>query len=92
MRQALGGPVRYRDMWQMRLRFAGTELAEKLNRELETSSDAALAGVTGELIVEQLVVLGEQDQTPDAVKSASFGEPLLARARRLDPNNPGWGR
>jgi len=27
MRQALGGPVRYRDMWQMRLRFAGPELA-----------------------------------------------------------------
>jgi hypothetical protein len=76
----------------MRLPVAGPELAEKLKSELETSSDAALVGVTGELLVEQLVVLGEQDQTPDVVKSAAFGKQLLERARRLDPNNPEWGR
>jgi hypothetical protein len=91
-RRAFGGPVRYRAMWQMRLPGAGPELAEKLKSELETSSDAALVGVTGELLVEQLVVLGEQDQTPDVVKSATFGKQLLERARRLDPNNPEWGR
>ena len=92
MRQALGGPVRYRDMWQMRLHHAGPELAEKLKNELESSSDSALVGVTGELLVEQLVVLSEQDRTPEVVKSAAFGQQLLERARRLDPHNPEWGR
>jgi hypothetical protein len=91
-RRAMGGPVRYRDMWQMRLPVAGPELAKKLKSELETSSDAALVGVTGELLVEQLVALGEKDPTPDLVKSAAFGKQLLERARRLDPNNPQWGR
>ena len=78
-------PVRYRDMWQMRLPVAGPQLAEKLKSELETSSDAALVGVTGELLVEQLAVLSEQDRTQDDVKSAAFGKLLLERARRLDP-------
>jgi hypothetical protein len=91
-RRAIAGPVRYRDMWQMRLPAAGPELAEKLKSELEASSDAALVGVTGELLVEQLVVLGEQNQTPDLVKSAAFGKQLLERARRLDPKNPEWAR
>jgi hypothetical protein len=89
--RAMGGPVRYRDMWHMRLPVAGPELAGKLKSELETSSDAALVGVSGELLVEQLVVLSEQDRTPDVVKSAAFGKQLLARARRLDPKNPEWG-
>jgi len=91
-RRAFGGPVRYRAMWQMRLPGAGPELAEKLKSELETSSDAALVGVTGELLVKQLVVLGEQEQTQEVVKSAAFGKQLLEQARRLDPNNPEWGR
>ena len=91
-RRVMGGTVRYRDMWQMRLPAARTDLAEKLKSELETSSDAALVGVAGELLVEQLVVLGEQGQTPDVVKSAAFGKQLLERARRLDPNNPDWKR
>ena len=91
-RRAMRGPVRYREMWQMRLHPAGPELAEKLKTELETSSDAALVGVTGELLLEQLVVLGEQDQTLDVVKGVAFGKQLLERARRLDPNNPEWGR
>jgi hypothetical protein len=90
--RAMGGPVRYRDMWLMRLPVAGPELAETLKRELETSSDAALVGVTGQLLVEQLVILGEQGQTADVVRSAAFGKQLLGRARRLDPNNPAWGR
>ena len=88
----MAGPVRYRNMWQMWLPFAGLELAEKLKSELETSSDAALVGVTGELLVEQLVFLGEQGQTQEVVKSTAFGKQLLERARRLDPNNPEWGR
>jgi hypothetical protein len=91
-RRAIRGTVRYRDMWQMRLHHAGPELAEKLKNELESSSDSALVGVTGELLVEQLVVLSEQDQTPDVVQGAAFGKQLLERARRLDPTNPEWGR
>jgi len=88
----MAGPVRYRNVWQMRLPAAGLELAEKLKSELETSPDATLVGVTGELLVEQLVVLSEQDRTPEVVKSAAFGQQLLERARRLDPHNPEWGR
>src|SRR5215467_12689201 len=91
-RRAFSGPVRYRAMWQMQLPGAGPELAEKLKSELETSSDAALVGETGELLVEQLVVLGEQEQPQEVVKSAAFGKQFLERARRLDPNNPEWGR
>ena len=90
--RAMGGPVRYRDMWQMRLPGAGPELAEKLKSQLETSSDAALLGVTGELLIEQLAVLGEQGQMPYEAKSAAFGKQLLERARRMDPNNPEWER
>jgi hypothetical protein len=48
-RQTMRGPVRYRDMWRMRLPAAGPELAQKLKSELETSSDAALVRVVGEL-------------------------------------------
>jgi hypothetical protein len=84
-RRVMVGPVRYRDMWHMRLPFADPELAAKLKSELETSSDAALVGVTGELLVEQLALLSDQDKTPDAVKSGNFGKQLLERARRLDP-------
>jgi hypothetical protein len=89
-RRGMFGPVRYRDIWWMRLPVAGPQLAEKLKSELEISSDAALVGVTGELLVEQLAVQNEQDQTPDLVKGAAFGKQLLERARRLDPNNPEW--
>jgi hypothetical protein len=91
-RRVMAGPVRYRNMWQMWLPAAGLELAEKLKSELEKSPDAALVGVTGELLVEPLVVLSKQDRTPEVVKSAAFGQQLLERARRLDPNNPEWGR
>lgn len=90
-RRGMRGPVRYRDIWWLRVPVAGPELAEKLKSELETSYDAALVGVTGELLVEQLAVQSEQDQTPDLVKGAAFGRQLLERARRLDPNNPEWG-
>jgi hypothetical protein len=81
-------------MWQMRLPLAGPDLAEKLKSELETSSDAALVGVTGELLVEQLGVLSKTPEvvTPEVVKSAAFGQQLLERARLLDPNNPEWRR
>jgi hypothetical protein len=87
---AQAGPVRYRETWHLRLPAARRELAEKLKSELETSSDAALVGVTGELLIEQLAILSQHDQTPDAVQSAAFGEQLLERARRLDPKNPEW--
>ena len=90
--RAFAGPVRYRNMWQMRLPGVGPELAEELKSELETSSDAALVGVTGELLVEQLVVLREKGRTPQVLKSAAFGQQLVERARRLDPNNPEWLR
>jgi hypothetical protein len=89
--RGMAGPVRYRGIWWLRLPVAGPELAEKLKSEVETSSDAALVGTTGELLVEQLAILGEQDQTQAVVKSAAFGKQLLERARRLDPNNPEWG-
>ena len=87
-RRVMGGSVRYRDVWQMRLPVAGPELSEKLKSELETSSDGALVRVAGQLLVEQLAVLGEQDRTPDVARSAAFGKQLLERARRLDPDNP----
>jgi hypothetical protein len=90
--RAMAGSIRYRSMWQMQLPFAGPDLAKKLKSELETSSDAALVGATGELLVEQLAVLRKQDQTAEIVKSAAFGQQLLERARLLDPNNPEWRR
>lgn len=88
-RRAVAGPVRYRNIWQMLLPGAGPELAEKLKSELETSSDAALVGVTGELLVEQLLVLRERGQTPEVVQSAAFGQQLLERARSLDLTRSG---
>jgi hypothetical protein len=63
-----------------------------LKTELETSSDAALVGVTGELLVEQLAVLRKQAQTPEVVQIAAFRQQLVERARRLDANNPEWRR
>jgi hypothetical protein len=89
-RRTIPGTVRYRNVWHMWLPFAGAELAEKLKSELETSTDAALVGVTGELLVEQPAVLSGQEQMSDVVKGAAFGRQLLERARRLDPNNPEW--
>jgi hypothetical protein len=84
-RRSFAGSVRYREMWRMRLPGAGPELAEQLKSELETSSDADLVRVTGELLVEQLAVLG--DQMPDVVKGADFGKQLLERARRMHLEN-----
>lgn len=89
--RVMAGSVRYRNIWRMGLHFAGPELADKLKSELEASPDAALVGVTGELLVEQALILGEQHQTPALLKSAEFGKHLLERARRMDPNNPEWG-
>jgi hypothetical protein len=91
-RRVMAGSARYRNMWRIGLPGAGLELAEKLKSELETSADAALVGVTGELLVEQLTVLDAESRMPDVVKGAAFGQQLLERARRLDPNNPEWRR
>jgi len=90
--RAVVASLRYGNVWHMQLHAAGPGLAEKLKSELETSSDAALVGVTGELLVEQLGALSKQDQTPQVVKCAAFGEELLKRARLLDPKNPEWRR
>lgn len=76
------GWVRYREMWHMALPFAGPDLAAKLKKELETSSDAGLMDATGVLLMEEAAALGESRWTPEVVKSAAFGKQLLEGARQ----------
>jgi hypothetical protein len=88
------GPVKYRDMWPMRLPSAPLQLAEKMMKYLETSADAALLGETGEMLIEEVAVIIERGQpkTSEMTHSADFGRLLLERARSLDPANPRWKR
>ena len=81
-RRTFTGPIRHREIWHMRLPFAGAALAPKLKSELESSTDEELVLATGELLVEESAALGENGQSPDSVKSAAFGRQLLDRVRR----------
>jgi hypothetical protein len=88
------GPVKYRNMWPMRLPSAPLQLAEKMMKDLEMSADAALVGETGEMLVEEVAVIVERGQpkTSEMTHSADFGRRLLDRARSLEPANPRWKR
>jgi hypothetical protein len=86
--------IKYRETPFMRLPTADPAAAERMKNELETSTDASLVGVTGELLVQQAEKTGllrrpERD-TPEMVNSADFGRRLLERARSLEPGNPHW--
>jgi hypothetical protein len=77
---------------ETRLLFmAGPDRAgsERMENELKTSNDVALVGTTGELLVEQVGLLGGSD-SPEMVYCMSFGKRLLERARSLEPGNPRW--
>jgi hypothetical protein len=64
---------------------------DALQRELATSTDAALVGATGEALVrESRLLMRGPAASPEVEKSAAFGENLLARARVLEPDNPRW--
>ncbi len=65
-------------------------LAEELKKELETSSDAALVGETGELLTSEAALLGATRNAPEIAASDAFGKSLLKRARALEPINPRW--
>lgn len=78
-RRAFAGGFRDRDLWRMPLPTAGADLAAKLKRELETSSDAGLIRATGELLIDEPAALGGNGQIPEVVKSAAFGKQLLER-------------
>jgi hypothetical protein len=70
----------------LRLPFiAPLPTAEKLMEELETSTDAALIGGTGELLVEEMALLRLHGPSrPEMDSSAVFGKRLLERARDLE--------
>jgi hypothetical protein len=92
-RRAFTGSVKYRETPVMRLPAATPAAAERMKNELETSNDASLIGVTGELLVEEIGLLRPPERdTPEMVNSADFGKRLLERARSLEPGNPRWGQ
>jgi hypothetical protein len=63
----------------------------RMKHGLETTTDASLMGVTGELLVEHMGLLPPpKADTPEMVNSAGFGKQLLERAHRLEPGNPRW--
>ena len=85
------GSVKYRETPVMRLPAATPAAAERMKNELETSKDASLIGVTGELLVEEIGLLRPPERdTPEMINSAGFGKRLLERARSLEPGNPRW--
>jgi hypothetical protein len=67
-------------------------MAAELKKELETSSDAALVGETGELLTSEAAFLTTTRTTPEIAASDAFGKSLLKRARALEPVNPRWQR
>jgi hypothetical protein len=67
-------------------------MAAELKKELETSSDAALVGETGELLTSEAALLRTSRTTPEIAASDAFGKSLLKRARALEPVNPRWQR
>jgi hypothetical protein len=90
-RRAFAFSKKYRETPMMRLPGATAAAAERMKNELETSTDASLIGVTGELLVEQVGLLSQHDaESPEMVNSADFGRRLLERARSLEPDNPRW--
>jgi hypothetical protein len=64
-------------------------MAEEMMMEVESSTDAALVGVTGELLVTEMSLL-LHNGTPEILNSAAFGRRLLERAQSLEPGNPRW--
>jgi hypothetical protein len=87
------GSRKYGSVRPMRLPSATLPLAETMMKELETSGDAELVGVTGELLVEEIHLIGRGGtETPEMASSAEFGRRLVERARSLDPANPRWQR
>ena len=89
--RAFTSSVKYRETPLMRLPVATQAAAERMVNELETSTDASLIGVTGELLVEAIGLLSRHDgETPEMVSSADSGKRLLERARGLEPDNPRW--
>jgi hypothetical protein len=90
-RRVFTGSMKYRETPVMRLPVATQSAAERMENELETSTDASLIGVTGQLLVEEIELLPRPERdTPEMVKSADFGRRLLERARRLEPDDPRW--
>jgi hypothetical protein len=67
-------------------------MAEELKMELETSTDAALVGETGELLISAAALVETSRSTPELAASDAFGKSLLKRARALEPANPRWQR
>jgi hypothetical protein len=67
-------------------------MAEELKTELETSTEAALVGETGELLMSEAALLRTSGYTPEMAASDAFGRSLLKRARALEPANPRWQR
>ena len=90
-RRVSTGSMKYRDMAIMRLPGPPSAAAETMKGELERSTDAALIGVTGELLLEQIGLIRRHEaDTPEMANSADFARRLLERARSLEPGNPRW--
>ena len=90
-RRVFAFSMKYRETPMMRLPGAARTDAERMKQELETSTDASLIGVTGELLVDETELLrAPGGDTPEMVKSTDFGKRLLERARSLEPANPRW--
>lgn len=53
--------MKYRERPMMRLPVATQAAAERMENELETSRDASLIGMTGELLVEAIGLLSRHD-------------------------------
>jgi beta-lactamase regulating signal transducer with metallopeptidase domain len=65
--------------------------ADMMKAELETATDAALVGTTGEMLIRECkLMMRDQGAVSEPARSAAFGEFLRQRAHALEPDNARW--
>ncbi len=58
-------------------------MCQNVKKEVETSSDAALVGAVGDMLIREAKLIEAEQVTPDVAQIARFGETLVDRARTL---------
>lgn len=58
-------------------------MCQAVKREVETSTDAALVGAVGELLIREARLIEQEQVTPDVQEAARFGDVLTKRAHVL---------